>query len=89
MCFQNRKGGSSLSLAPVHQVTGGACSPLSFLAHPNERCPRFRVFGLYDGPDDRFTFAVQEFDDRDKAERVARKLMEDHRADHFRRVMRG
>ncbi len=59
------------------------------LAHPNERCPRFQVFGIYDGDDDRFTFAVQEFDDQEKAERVARKLMEDHEADHFRRVMRS
>jgi len=58
------------------------------LDRPNERCPRFQVFGIYDGPDDRFTFAVQECDDRDKAERVARKLMEDHGADHFKRVIR-
>ena len=59
------------------------------LAHPNERCPRFQVFGIYDGDDDRFTFAVQEFDDQEKAERVARKLMEDQGADHFRRVIRS
>ena len=59
------------------------------LAHPNEHCPRFQVFGVYDGPDDRFTFAVQEFDDRDEAERVARKMMEEHGADHFRRVIRS
>ena len=58
------------------------------LAHPNKQCPRFQVFGVYDGEDDRFTFAVQEFDDRDGAERVARKLMEKHGADHFRRVVR-
>ena len=57
------------------------------LAHPNQHCPRFQVFGVYDSNDDRFTFAVQEFEDRDKAEQVARKLMENHRADHFRRVL--
>ena len=57
------------------------------LAHPNERCPRFQVFGIYDGPDDRFTFGLREFDIRDDAERVARKMMDEHGADHFRRVM--
>lgn len=59
------------------------------LAHPNHHCSRFQVFGVYDGDDDRFTFAVQEFDEQEKAERVARTLMEDHGADHFRRVIRG
>ncbi len=59
------------------------------LAHPNEHCPRFQVFGVYDGEDDRFTFAVQEFDDQQRAERIAHRLMEQHRADHFRRVIRG
>jgi hypothetical protein len=58
------------------------------LSHPNEHCPRFQVFGVYDGPDDRFVFAVREFDDRDQAERVAKKLMETQKADHFRRVIR-
>lgn len=59
------------------------------LAHPSQHCPHFQVFGVYDGFDDRFTFAVQEFDEQDRVERVARKLMEKHRADHFRRVVRG
>jgi hypothetical protein len=59
------------------------------LAHPNDHCPRFQVFGIYDGPDDRYTLAVQEFEVRDDAERVARKLMQDHGADHFRRVVRS
>lgn len=59
------------------------------LAHPNQHCPRFQVFGFYDGDDDRFTFAVREFDDRDRAERAARKMMEQHGADHFRRVVRS
>jgi hypothetical protein len=58
------------------------------LAHPNDHCPRFQVFGIYDGPDDRYTFADQEFEVRDDAERVARNLMEKHEADHFRRVVR-
>jgi hypothetical protein len=26
------------------------------LAHPSQHCPRFQVFGVYNGPDDRFTF---------------------------------
>ena len=26
------------------------------LAHPNQHCPRFQVFGVCDGDDDRFTF---------------------------------
>ena len=59
------------------------------LAHPSQHCPRFQVFGVYVGLDDRFTFAVQGFDDREKAERVARNLMEDMEADHFRRVIRA
>lgn len=58
------------------------------LAHPDQHCPRFQVFGVYHGPDDGFTFAAEEFDDREKAERVARKLMEDLEADHFRRAIR-
>ena len=49
---------------------------------------QFQVFGVYDGDDDRFIFAVQEVDDGGKAERVARKMMEEHGADHFRRVVR-
>jgi hypothetical protein len=59
------------------------------LAHPNQHCPRFQVFGVYDSPDKHFTFAAWEFEDRDTAERVARKLMEKHGADHFRRVIRN
>jgi len=45
------------------------------LSHPNQHCRRFQVFGVYDGRDDHFTFAVQEFDVRDQAERFARLLM--------------
>lgn len=48
------------------------------IAHPNQFCPRFQVFGVYDGDDDRFVFAVQKFDEQERAERVARKLMEVH-----------
>ncbi len=33
-------------------------------------------------------FAPEEFDDREEAEQVAHKLMEDLEADHFRRVIR-
>jgi hypothetical protein len=58
------------------------------LAHPNQRHSRFQVFGIYQGDDDRFTFAVQEFDDLPKAERAAQQLMQEHEADHFRRVIR-
>lgn len=28
------------------------------LTHPNQHCPRLRVFGIYDGDDNRFVFAV-------------------------------
>ena len=58
------------------------------LAHPDQHCPRFQVFGVYDGPGCRSTFAIQEFNGRDDAERAARKLMEAHKADHFRRVIK-
>jgi len=57
------------------------------LAHPDQHCPKFQVFGVYDGPDDRFTLAPEEFDDREKAERVARNMMGDLEADHFRRLV--
>ena len=59
------------------------------LVHPDEHCPKFQVFGLYGNPNDHRTFAVQEFDERDEAERVARKMMEAHEADHFQRVIRS
>lgn len=57
------------------------------LVHPTPACPRFQVFGTYDGPEKHITFATQEFGVRDDAERVARKMMDEHAADHFRRVM--
>jgi hypothetical protein len=38
------------------------------LAHPNPHCPRFPVFGVYDGEDDRFVFDVREFEEQQKAE---------------------
>lgn len=56
-------------------------------AHPNEHSHQFQVFGVYDGKDDRFVFAVQKFDEQDRAEQVARKMMEAHEADHFKRVI--
>ena len=46
------------------------------LAHPSERWPRFRVFGVYDGEDDRFVFGVRDFEKR---------MMEFYKADHFER----
>ncbi len=58
------------------------------LSHPNQHCARFQVFGVYDGSDDRFVFAVKEFDDQHQAERVAHRMMEMHGADHFERVVR-
>jgi hypothetical protein len=58
------------------------------LAHPSDRCPRFQVFGVYDGDDDRFVLDVREFDDGEKAERWARRMVEYHEADHFERSVR-
>jgi hypothetical protein len=57
------------------------------LAHPSPQCPRFQVFGIHDGPGKHFTFGIQEFDVRDDAERFARRMMDKHGADHFRRVI--
>jgi len=59
------------------------------LAHPDQHCPKFQVFGVYVGLDDRFTLAPEEFDNREKAERVARNMMEDLEADHFKRIVRA
>ena len=59
------------------------------LTHPNEHCPTFQVFGVYDGPREHRTFAVQEVAARDEAERVAQKMMEFYEADHFRREIPG
>jgi hypothetical protein len=58
------------------------------LAHPNEHCPRSRVFRGCDGDDDRFVFDVREFEEREKAERWARRMVEYHEADHFQRSVR-
>ena len=58
------------------------------LAHPNQHCPRFQVFGVYDGEDDRFVFDVREFQEPEKAERWASRMVEHHEADHFRRSVR-
>jgi hypothetical protein len=55
---------------------------------PNEHSQQFQVFGVYDGEDDRFVFAVQKFDDQERAEQVAHRMMEAHEADHFKRVRR-
>ena len=37
------------------------------LAHPNQHCPRLQVFGVYNGNDDRFVFAAQEFDEQEQS----------------------
>jgi hypothetical protein len=57
------------------------------LTHPNQGCPRFQVFGEYEAPDVHHVFAFEEIGTRDEAERVAHKMMEDYKADHFRRVI--
>jgi hypothetical protein len=57
------------------------------LAHPSQHCPRFQVFGVYEGEDDRFVFGVQDFDEQDRAERAAHRMMEKHGADRFERVV--
>jgi hypothetical protein len=57
------------------------------LAHPTGHRARFQVFAMYDGPGVHHAFAVEEFADREEAERVARKMMEEYEADHFRRVV--
>jgi hypothetical protein len=57
------------------------------LADPNQFCPQFQVFGVYDGPGDRFVSAVQKFDDRGRAKCVAHRMMEKHEADPFERVV--
>ncbi len=41
------------------------------LAHPNERCPRFQVFGEYEAPNEYYVFDVAEISSRDDAEQVA------------------
>ena len=57
------------------------------LAHPNERCPRFQVFGIYEAPNVHHVFGVEEISSRDEAERAARWMMDLYEADHFRRVI--
>ncbi len=58
------------------------------LVHPSEHCPQFQVFGVYEAPNVHHVFAVQELRDRDEAEQLARHMMENFEADHFRRVIR-
>ncbi len=57
------------------------------LAHPNQCCPRFQVFGVYEAPNVHHVFAVDEISTRGEAEQVARRMMETYEADHFRRVL--
>lgn len=47
---------------------------------------RYQVFGTYDGPDDRFVFAIESFADKARAEKYAKRLMNEHQADHFERI---
>jgi hypothetical protein len=57
------------------------------LVHPNERCPQFQVFAVYDAPAVRHVLALQDLNSRDEAEYVAHNMMEIYEADHFRRVI--
>jgi L-amino acid N-acyltransferase YncA len=57
------------------------------LAHPAEQRARFQVFAVYDSRHEHSVFAALEFADRMEAELVARKMMEEFEADHFRRVV--
>ena len=87
--FHNEADFTSRFLVPLLRRLGYGIGAFAYcLAHPNQFCPRFQVFGVYDGDDDRFVFAVQEFDEQERAERVARRMMEDHGADHFERAVR-
>jgi len=57
------------------------------LTHPNDCCPRFHVFAVYDGAREQRTFSVFDVIKRDEAEVIAQKMMELYQADHFQRVM--
>jgi hypothetical protein len=57
------------------------------LTHPNEHNRRFQIFAVYDAPDVHSVFAIQETGSREVAEQVAREMMENFEADHFRRVV--
>ncbi len=48
------------------------------LAHPNQRCRRFQVFGVYDAPHVHHVFTVEEISRRDEAECVAHQMMEEY-----------
>jgi len=57
------------------------------LAKPNDRCPRWQVFGVRMDTEDRYTFGVREFEatGREAAEGYAKEMMERYGADHFER----
>ena len=57
------------------------------LAHPNEHCPKFQAFGVYEAPSVHHVFGVQEISTRDEAEQRAQQMMGTYEADHFRRVI--
>jgi hypothetical protein len=48
--------------------------------------PHWQVFGVYEGPDDRFVFGVFETDEPREAEAKARDMMERYKADHLSRT---
>lgn len=55
------------------------------LSYPNQRSPRYHVFGEYEAAHEHYVFAVAEIGIRREAEYVARHMMEAYEADHFRR----
>lgn len=56
------------------------------LSHPKRKHQPFKVWGNYDGPDDRFIFDVREFPTQAAAEKFAKQIMSYHAADHFERI---
>ena len=57
------------------------------LAHPNQCCPRFQVFGIYEAPNVHHVFAVERSVPATKPNRLPAEMMETYEADHFRRVI--
>jgi hypothetical protein len=54
----------------------------------SESSQGFKVWGNYDGDDDRFVFDVREFERLEEAEAFAKRMMAYHDADHFERIRR-
>ena len=57
------------------------------LSKPNDRCPRWQLFGVREDDEERYTFDLREFEkaDGELAEAHAKEMMERHGADHFER----